>query len=255
MIRVAVSTIVTSALKELNAISSGEAPQAELMTDGLELLNQIFDDANAERGMIYADTFNTYTITPNVNPQTIGSGGLWNTPQRPETIEGIQVILTGNQPNPYVYLRPRDARWWQQQPSPTTSATYPTDFYYNPTWDPALAAPLGSVFLWPVPTTAYQVQVWSRQVLAQVLAATTISLPPGYSYWMRMELAGRWWSGLRKQWTPNQEAARLKARDVVMSANNDDPVRIMTADAGMPTAGGTGLPSFMWPYGSVGTSQ
>lgn len=255
MIRVPVETIVTSALKELNAISSGEAPDAELMVDGVELLNQIFDDWNARADeMIYADTFTPYTLTPNVNPQTIGSGGLWNTPQPPQEIKGIQVILTGGQPNPYVYLRPRDARWWQQQPSPTVTASYPTDFFYNPAWDIASATPRGAVYLWPVPTTAYQVQVWTRQILAAVTANQTLGLPPGYSYAMRMALAQRWYSGLRKPWTSGQEALTLKAIDTVMARNNDDPVRIATMDAGMPTGGGAGVPSFMWPYGGVGTS-
>lgn len=253
MIRVPVSTIVTSALKELNAGNgSGEAPDAQLMADGVELLNQIFDDWNAQSGsMIYADTFNPYTLTPNVNPQTIGSGGMWNTPQPPQVIKGIQVILTGNQPNPYIYLRPRDAAWWQGQPSPTVTASYPTDFYHDPTWDPLSATPLGRVYLWPVPTTAYQVQVWTRQILAAVTASTTLGLPPGYSYAMRMELAGRWWSALRKQWTPAQEDNRVRAIGVVQSTNNSDPVRIATADRGMPRSNPGGLPAFMWPYGGI----
>ena len=257
MIRVAVSTIVVQALKELNAISSGEAAQPELLVDGLELLNQIFDDWNAKpEEKVYADTFTSYTLSPNTQPHTIGSGGTFNTgaagTQPPQTIKGIQVVLTGGTPNPYVYLRPRDARWWQQRPSPTVTTSYPTDFYYDPTWSPTSATPLGSIYFWPVPTTAYPVQVWARQILAQVTAATTLGLPPGYSYAMRMELAARWYSGLRKPWTSEQQAARVAAMDIITTNNNDDPVRIATRDAGMPGGGQGSLPNFMWPYGGVG---
>lgn len=256
MIRVAVSSIVVQALKELNAISSGEAAQAELLVDGLELLNQILDDWNSRPdAMIYADTFTSYTLQANLQPHTIGSGGTFNTAQPPQTIKGIQVILTGGTPNPYVYLRPRDARWWQQRPSPTVTSPYPTDFYYDPTWDPTSATPRGSIYFWPVPTTAYQVQVWARQILAQVTAATTLGLPPGYSYAMRMELAGRWAPGLRKPWAGSQEQARKDALEVVRSNNNTDPVRIATRDAGMPRAGSANLPDFLWPYGGVGSGQ
>lgn len=250
MIRVAVQTIVTGALKELNAISSGEAPQPELAADGVELLNLIFDDWNDQRGMIYADVFAPFTLVTTGNPTTIGPGGDFNYAQRPESIEGIQIILTGGTPIPYVFCRKRDAAWWQAQSSPTTGATYPTDFYYNPTWDPTLASPLGNIYFWPVPSQAYQCQVWMRQILAQVAANATIGLPPGYAYAMRMELAGRWHSALRKPWTAEQETARIRALEMVMAGNNQDPVRISTRDAGMPSGGnGSGLPNFFWPSG------
>lgn len=253
MIRVAVQTIITGAAKELNAISSGEAMQPEMLVDGLELLNLIFDDWNANPdAMIYADVFSTYALSPNTQPHTIGSGGTWNTPQPPTEIKGIQVILSGGTPNPYVYLRPRDARWWQQRPSPTVTNSYPSDFYYDPTWDPTSATPRGSVYLWPVPTTAYNVQVWTRQILAAVTANQVIGLPPGYAYAMRMVLAQRWYSGLRKPWTPKQEQQATDAEALIRSSNNTDSVRISTRDAGMPGSGGGGLPNFMWPYGGVG---
>jgi hypothetical protein len=249
MIRVSVQAIVTGALKELNAISSGSAPQAELMTDGVELLNQIFDDWNAQRGMMYAELFEVFTLQTGGNPTTIGPGGDFNFTQRPVDIDGIQIILTGGTPNPYVYCRKRDKQWWQTLSSPTTTASYPTDFYYDPTWDPGAASPLGSIYFWPPPTTAYQCQVWMRGVLAQVTANTTMSLPPGYAYAMRMELAGRGSQAWRKPWTSQQQDARIAAVEKVMANNNNDPMRIMTRDAGMPGSPTKGLPNFFWPSG------
>lgn len=249
MIRVAVSAIVTGALKELNAIVSGDPVQPELLTDGVELLNAIFDDWNAQRGMIYADLFQPFTLPTNTNPVTIGPAGNFVFTQPPVSIEGIQVILTGGTPVPYVYLRPRDKQWWQRLSSPTTTASYPTDFYYDNTWAEGAAQPNGSIYFWPVPTQAYNVQLWMRKVLAQVLANTTIGLPPGYAYAMRMELASRWHSPLRKPWSDDQKQAHLKALDVVLSNNNNDPMRIATRDAGMPNGSGGGLPNFFWPSG------
>lgn len=253
MIRVAVSAIVTQALKELNAISSGEAPQPELLVDGVELLNQIFDDWNAKpEEMIYADTFTEYTLSPNTNPHTIGSGGTFNTSQPPQTVKGIQIIMPAGSPQAYSYARPRDAKWWQQLSAPGTTGPFPTDFYHDPTWDPADATPVGSIYFYPVPTLAYDVQLWARQVLAQVTANTTIGLPPGYSYAMRMELAGRWYSGLRKPWTQAQEIARANKVAELQAANNRDAHRIKTQDAGMPGSRGGSLPDFFWPTGAVG---
>ncbi len=249
MIRVPVSQIVTGAAKELNAIASGSPLQPELMVDGVELLNQIFDDWNADRGMVYADRFDQFTFPVNTNPVTIGPAPAdWVVGQPPVSIEGIQVILTGGTPNPYVYLRKRDAAWWQAQPSPTVTTSYPTDFYYDPTWDGSSATPAGSIYFWPGPTTAYDAQVWMRMVLAQVLTATVLGLPPGYAYAMRMELASRWATPLRKIWTPGQDAKRVTALERIQS-NNTTAVRIQTRDAGMPSSRGGDLPSFMWPSG------
>ncbi len=249
MIRVAVPTIIAQALKEMNYIASGEAVQPELSVDGLELLNQIFDDWNAERGMIYADVFQRFTLPTNTNPVTIGPAGNLVFAQPPVSIEGIQIILTGSTPIPYIYCRKRDRQWWQAQPSPTVTASYPTDFYYDNAWSETAANPNGSIYFFPVNTTAYDVQLWMRKLLAQVTAATTLGLPPGYSYAMRMELAYRWHSALRKPWTSDQETARQKALTQIVSNNNEDPVRIATRDAGMPNGGGGNLPNFFWPSG------
>lgn len=251
MIRVAVQSIVGGALKELNAQTSGVAIDSVLLTDGVELLNQILDDWNAQRGMVYADSFLPFTLRTGANPTTIGPAGHFVMTQRPVSIEGIQIILTGGTPIPYVYCRKRDKAWWNAQPSPTTTASYPTDFYYDQTWDASSANPTGSIYFWPVPTNTYGCQVWTRILLAQVTANTTLGLPPGYAYAMRMELAARWAVPLRKQagWTQRQDMARIKALDIVMANNNDDPVRIATRDAGMPAGPGGDLPNFFWPTG------
>lgn len=252
MISVATSAIITAAAKELNAVSSGEALQAELMADGLEMLNNIFDDWNGDEAKVFADSFLSFTIVPNLQPHTIGpSPATWVTGQRPVEIKGIQVILTGGGPLPYVYLRPRDAAWWQRLASPTVTASYPTDFFYNPIWTPAGT---GEIFLWPVPTTAYAVQLWTRIVLAQLETNTVISLPPGYNYALRMVLAKRLSDAWRKPWTPKQEQLAIASEDLIRSNNSSNP-RITTRDAGMPGGGGGGLPDFMWPYGGIGSPR
>jgi hypothetical protein len=246
VISVQASAIVAAALKELNYLQSGSPVPGQLMVDGIELFNNILDDYNADGAKVYADVFSPYTITPNLNPHLIGPTGTWVQTQRPERINGIQIILTGG-PQPYVYCKPRDAAWWANQPAPTVTADYPTDFYFDPTW------PDGSIYFWPVPTTAYDVQVWQRQILTQVAPATVVSMPPGYNYAFRMVLARRWADPLRKPWTGKQEAAAVAAEALIMGNNVQVP-RIRTQQAGVPGGGSGNLPNFMWPYGGVGNS-
>ena len=249
MLSVANSIILSRALTEINALGAGGAPAAEIMALALATENEILDQWNAERGKVYADAFLPFTITANLQPHTIGpAGATWVTTQAPIDINGIQVQLTGT-PTPYVYVKKRDAQWWQTRPAPTVTASFPTDFFYNPTW--TTAAPWGSIYFWPVPTTAYDVQLWLRIILAQLETNTTISLPPGYSRALMLSVARALAPVLRKPWTGQQESEFTKAIQIIESNNIDVP-RITTRDSGMPSQLSSGLPDFFWPSGAVG---
>lgn len=249
MLSVATSVVLTKALVELNAADAGGAVQPELSALALDTFNQILDEWNAERGKIHADAFLPFTITPNLQPHTIGpAGSTWVTTQAPLSIEGIQVAVSSVAPISYRYLTPRDAKWWQERPTPGVTASFPTDFYYDPTW--TAAAPRGSVYLWPVPTTAWAVQVWCRVILAQVTANTTFSLPPGYNRALMLTLAKALAAPLRKVWQPVQEQQLVAALRQIESNNTVVP-RIATRQSGVPHGDGRGRPNFFWPDGSL----
>lgn len=247
MLSVKTSVILTKALVELNAADAGGAVQPELEALALDTLNQILDEWNAEREKVYADSFLPFTITPNLSPHTIGpAGATWVTTQAPLSIEGIQINLGGS-PEVLRYARPRDAEWWQRQTVPGMTGDVPTDFYYDPTW--TTAAPRGSVYLWPVPTTAYDVQVWCRIVLGQLTANQDISLPPGYNRALMLMLAKALATPLRKSWSPLQEQQLVKVMRQITSNNTVVP-KIRTYDAGMPHDGSS-RPNFYFPDGSL----
>lgn len=248
MLSVATNVITTRALVELNAADAGGAVQPELAQLALDTLNQILDDWNAERGKVYADSFLPFTLTPNLNPHTIGpAGATWVTTQAPIAIDGIKVEVSTVSPASFRYLNPRDAKWWQARITPGLTADFPTDFYYDPTW--TTAAPRGSVYLWPVPLNAFDVQVWMRIVLGQLTANQTISLPPGYNRALMLATAKALSTPLRKPWGTTQEQALTKALRQIDSNNTVVP-RIRTRDSGMPTSG-AGRPNFWFPDGQL----
>lgn len=249
MLSVSTSVILTRALVELNAADAGGTLQPDLEQLALDTLNQILDEWNAERGKVYADSFLPFTITPNLQPHTIGpAAATWVTTQAPIDINGIQIKLTGSTPVANVFVKKRDAAWWQTLSSPTTTAAIPTDFYYDPTW--TTAAPFGSVYFFPAPTTAYQVQVWCRIVLGQLTANQMISLPPGYNRALMLMLAKAVATPLRKQWNQLQEMQLVKAIRQIESNNTVVP-RIQTRDSGMPRNNGQGHPNFFFPTGRL----
>lgn len=246
MLSVATSVILTRALVELNAADAGGAVQPELAQLALDTLNQILDDWNAERGKVYADSFLPFAITPNLQPHTIGpAGATWVTTQAPIQINGIQINLGGN-PAVLRYAKPRDAAWWQLRAVPGMTSDVPTDFYYDSTW--TTAAPRGSVYLWPVPTTAYNVQVWVRIVLGQLTANQAISLPPGYNRALMLMLAKALSAPLRKPWQQLQEQQLVEVLRQIESNNTVVP-RIVTR--GYRDGAGSGRPNFLFPDGSL----
>lgn len=228
-----IGQLVTRSLVEINIGSAGAPQQPEMLALGLDTLNMILDGFNASDRKLYADLFSTFTITPNLNPHTIGpTGATWTYPiARPPAIPAASVILNSTaSPYPYVRLTPLTTQQWQNLLTPGLAATLANYFYYNPTF------PNGAFYFWTVAQTAYQVQIQTRQMLSQVIAATTFAQPPGYYAALMMLLARRLAGPLRKPWT-NQQEEQLREDCTNAFGINAPDLLFATTDAGIPLSG------------------
>ncbi len=163
---------------------------------------------------------------------------------RPVKIEACNILL--NNVSPYVKspVNVRNDQFWQNQPVPGVTSSIPTDLYYSAAW------PNGQLYFWPVPTTAYGVELWSWQLLSEFYALTAdVSLPPGYRDVLVYSLAISLAPAFGK--TASQELLGLTkvARDAVFQNNFDAP-SIATTDSGIPDQNYKNLPSFNWKTGS-----
>jgi hypothetical protein len=185
----------------------------------------LLDRWNAERQAVYVDVFRTFTLVPALNPHTIGpTGATFTVSQRPVTIESIMLILeTGVR----IHVVQQDVQAFAADTVPTLESTFPTKFYYGPSW------PNGAIHFWPIPTVAYGVDIQSRIVLAEPGLDDEISLPPGYRDALTLTLAEDVASGYGVQIPPKVAQGARMARAQVWK-NNDQPRRITTTDAGMP---------------------
>lgn len=236
------------ALVEINAASAGQPVQPEILALALETLNMILDQFNATDQKLYADLFSTYNITANLQPHTIGpTGATWTYAiARPNLIPQAALILnTGATPYPRVPLTPLTYQQWQNLSVPGLATSIPNWFYYDPT------IPNGSFYFYSVASTAYQVQLLTRQMLAEVVANTTFAQPPGYWNALMLLTAKALKSPLRKQWSQEQEQLLAQAC-LVAFGNNSPDLRLATADAGMPRGQATGrLQDFNWMTGQI----
>jgi hypothetical protein len=220
--------LITDALTELNIYQAGEALRAEDGALGLSRLNRILDKWNADGRRLYNESFVTNTLTPNLQPHTIGPTGTWSATTRPVDIVGANLVLNTTTPNVKVPITIRDDNWWLMNSVPALATSYPTDLYYSPDF------PNGSLYFWPVPTTAYPVDLLLHNLFAQVVLSDTVSLPPGYLDAVTLTLA----EDLRKPFAaPPDPDLKQRASDAraLVFANNENAPRLRTQDAGMPS--------------------
>lgn len=235
--------LITDALTELRVARAGDVISPEDAALGLLRLNRLFDDWNADGDSPWTVLFSTFTLTPNLSPHTIGPSGATFTVSniRPVEILGANLIFSTTSPNVYTPITIRDWQWWQNERVPTLANAVPTDLYYDPAWTLGTATSSGSLYFWPVPNVAYQVQLWMRVTWAQVALTDTVALPPGGRSALTLTLAEELAASFNQP-APTMAAAKARAR---FFGQNISVPRIATADFGMQgPAGNKGTWSF-----------
>jgi len=225
--------LCSEAAEELGVVQKGDSlddSDADLM---LRRYNRLLDFWNATRGAVYADQFVDDTLTPALAPHTIGPTGTFVVTQRPVVLDGASLWVSSDVKRPIVI---RDKQWWDDQRVPTLSTSFPTDVFYNPTF------PNGELNFWPIPDTAYDVQLFTRIVLAQVTLDTSFSLPPAYWRAHVLTLAEEAAPAFGTTASDATTNAAKEARKAVWGNNTPIP-RLATRDLGMPKSG-TGTRNF-----------
>lgn len=226
-------TICEGAAREINMLAQGEELSAADAEQFLDVLARIVDDWNSVRDAIYATEFLSFTFTPNLNPHTIGPTGTWTVSQRPVTVEGATVVLSTGPSGvnaPAIYMHDQSAgipAFFQNLSTPNLTTSYPTDGYYDATW------PNGSLYLYPVPATAYGCQIQVRAILPTYTLTTPFSMPPGYRSAITLTLAEQT-AGLYGRPMPETLAGRALQARARIFANNTGARQLITQDAGMP---------------------
>lgn len=225
---VLVTDLISNSMKEIGALIAGEAPSADEQTDVLGKLNRLFGRWNTQRLYTYTVNFVNYTLTPSLSPHTIGPTGTFVVSLRPVEVMAAAIILNNVTPNTTMPLSLRDDAWWADQRVKPQTSSLPTDLYYSPSF------PNGSLFFWPIPTTAYGLELETRTVLSSVIVTDTITLPPGYEDAITLSLAEDICPMFGRQPNPLLISSAMRARAAIKSTNSFSP-RISTVDAGMPS--------------------
>src|SRR3990167_9410344 len=221
---------LTAAMAELNLYSAGDVPSGDDIALALLLANEVLDAWNGDEHALYTAQFSSFTLTPSLQPHTIGltanSPTFAVTTNRPSRILGANLVLNTSTPNTNVPLLIRDRNWWLNVRVPTLTSGIPTDLYYEPDW------PNGSIYLWPVPTTAYGIQLEIDTLVPAITLVGTLTLPPGYQQAFRLTVAESLVApfGVPMPATLPRRAMEARAR---CWGHNDVIPRLQTATAGL----------------------
>ncbi len=171
--------LITNSLRLIGALSTGEVPSANESDEALTILNDMLEQWSIQGLLVYQQTKETFALTANQNPHTMGPGGNFDT-TRPTRILRAN-ILKGTQE---FYLEVIDTKKWADISIKTTSSSIPSYLMTDG------AFPLLNINLWPIPSEANSLVIYSIKPIAAFAAITDdIALPPGYSRAIRYNLA------------------------------------------------------------------
>ena len=219
-----ISEMVTQSFVEVRVARAGESLEPENMALGLYLFNRRLDSWNANQRAVYSEAFSTaLTLTASQSPHTIGPSGDLNITVRPVRLLSVEINIGSSG---YIPGNVRDAAWYQDQPTPAVTESVPTDVYYKPDW------PLGRMYFYGVPSTAYGTRIWYETILAAVAQTDTFAMPPGYQEALELTVAEDVAESLGQSVSAKLAKRAGNARAVIFG-NNDREPRIVTADAGL----------------------
>lgn len=175
---------INSGLRLIGSLASGESPTPAESNDALAIVNQMFDNWQAQSWMVFA--IQSLTYTPGVLKQTyaVGPGGDVNI-LRPARIPRVSVVNQPGSSQPIeLPLEMINDEQWQQIPVKNTPGALPLMCYDD------CQFPLRNLNFWPIPNVsiAFVFYIWA--LLSQFPDLTTqFTFPPAYPRAIRYNLA------------------------------------------------------------------
>jgi hypothetical protein len=173
--------IIKRSLRDIGALAAGETPSSAEESDALESLNELLEHWSNDGFLVYKEERDSFTLVVGQQQYTIGTGGDIAI-TRPQEIVEASTIQAGNSTE--INIRIINQQEWARVPLKSTGSTIPQYIYVNYSY------PLMTIDVWPEPSAASELILYSRKPLtAFANAAATVSLPQGYLRALRKNLA------------------------------------------------------------------
>lgn len=182
-----VKDIIKGSLRLIGAISNGENPSASELADGLTAFNEMLGSWSNENLLISSNTEEAFNLIANQQSYTMGTGGDFNTTW-PIDIKSINYQDDAQSPKLELPLKVINLQEWTSLLLKESTSTIPRYVYIEETY------PLKTIKLYPKPSVAKKLVIYSTKVIGNFSAATdTVDMRPGYlrafKYNLALELA------------------------------------------------------------------
>lgn len=165
--------LVEQCLRLIHVVDPDEAPTNAEATDALSSINDMIDEMSMARQFIFTTRGDDVTWTGGQASQTIGSGGDFNITRPIKLTQGCYIVDDNSNHDPLQILDNKEA--YNAIVDKTTTSDIPLWIHYEASY------PLGTLYIWPVPSSNLTVHLESWQQLTQLTSlSTTLALAPGY---------------------------------------------------------------------------
>lgn len=177
--------LIQRALREICELRPGQATSTDVNAEGLIVLNEMIESWLLDRLLVPALVAASYTLTVNDQAYTIGPSGADFTAARPTKIEYANILLNNVSPVVRVPMRVvTDVAEWANIAVQVLQSGIPSVLYNDQ------AFPNSTLNIWPAPSYAYQMELYTwQQITAFADLTTNYTFRPGYSRALRLNLA------------------------------------------------------------------
>lgn len=218
---------IKRAMRLIGVLSIGETPSDDESADGLTALNAMLDSFANDKQVIYAPSLDVIAWAPSTSSYTVGPTGTVAT-VRPVSLLTSCYFDWGGVSYP---LEPISVDEYNEISLKGLNTTIPQYIWCNPTF------PDSTITLWPTPSTAISVKLWSTKVLQSIPTLTTdLPLPPGYQDFIDFNLAERLAPEYERQ-VPMAVAKHAMLTRKTLARTNFVPLQMSYPAASLPHNG------------------
>lgn len=212
--------LITLALKDAGTLGVGQTPLPEDTNDAFTTLNGMLSLWQKKRWLVYHLVELTKTAT-GAQSYTVGPGGDFSITYRPDEIDYAFVRqLVPSVPNQVDYsVRILNSREDYSRITLKSMGPFPQAVWYD------AAFPLGNLYFWPLPSTAYEMHIGVKEALQSFTNLTdSVNLPPEYVEAIRWNLGARLRPMYQLDPDPTITALAQASLDTIRSVNAQIPL-------------------------------
>lgn len=223
--------LVTGALRKIGQYAPGETLDPSDAQDALDTFNGMLDLWSAQHLAVYNQVETVQNLVAGQASYTVGSGGDFAI-VRPLTLsKAYSRLTTGSSgvdfPCQISTLDRYAGIGLKSQPGP-----WPKIAYYN------AGVPLGTLYVWPVPTSNIEFHLWSDDVFASLALSDVVNLPRGYFMGLQYSLAELLCSEYGMPVPADIRRFAKEFRDII-KAQNATPMAECAVDPMLRASGGS----------------